>query len=429
MTTLTAKRAELAEKQAVLHRVFTEAKTAGGELDLGQIKSLGDNLTPHAKAEQIQALNRELDAIGREVEALAAADTALKAAADREAQRTGYRHPTGGEPDQPRQRKSLGRMVTESAEYKAWLQRGRADGVTIRLDDIDGSDLLAAAKNFPTLERKLFSTTAGWAPESPRMPGFVEAAARPIQLLDIIPLSRTGADSLTYMEETVRTHAAAETVEGAAYPTSVFTLTPRTSPVRKIGDSIPVTDEQLEDVPQVESYLEGRLQFGVRQRLDAQVLVGAGTGVNLRGLLNTVGIQTRARGADPIPDAFFRAMTQVRITGRAAPTHIVMHPTNWETVRLLRGAGDIYVWGPPSDVGPARMWGLPVVLSDAGAAGTGYVGSFSPEWVTLAERRGVEVQIGYVGNQFAEGRRTMRADGRWAFVVFRPAALCTVTGI
>lgn len=157
------------------------------------------------------------------------------------------------------------------------------------------------------------------------------------------------------MEETTRNQAAAETAEGGAYAESSFALTEKTSPVRKITDSLPVTDEQLEDVAQAQSYINSRLTFGLRQRLDGQVLVGNAVGSNLRGLKNVAGIQTQAKGTDPVPDTFFKAMTKVRLGGRAIPTHHVMHPTDWQNVRLLRTTDGIYIWGNPSEAGPERM--------------------------------------------------------------------------
>jgi hypothetical protein len=75
------------------------------------------------------------------------------------------------------------------------------------------------------------------------------------------------------------------------------------------------------------------------------------------------------------------------------------------------------------------MWGLQVVQCDIDSAGTGYVISALPQWMSLFERRGIDVQVGYVGDQFKEGKRTIRADMRDAFVVFRPAAICSVTGL
>ena len=63
------------------------------------------------------------------------------------------------------------------------------------------------------------------------------------------------------------------------------------------------------------------------------------------------------------------------------------------------------------------------------SAGTGYTGSFQPAWCGIFERRGVELAIGYVGSQFTQGKRTVRADARAAAVWMRPAAFCANTGL
>jgi len=441
--TLKELREKLTAKQDQLHQVFEEAKVEGQlEPDFTRVKCLGAEVKGSlAVSEKVRALNVELESLAEECESVEAAnqiaDKVAAALAEREKAAKRPPFPAGGQgqPGGSDERawatvKSLGELVTADATFEAWLKSGAAGGHALNFDEVWPSDLLAKGAAFPTLGSKaLFATTAGWAPESLRIPGVVEAVTRPVQLLDIIPMAQTGVEQVVYMEETTRTHAAAETAEGGAFAESTFTHTEQTSAVRKITDSVPVTDEQLEDVAQVGSYLNGRLIFGVRQRLDLQLLVGNGTPPNLRGIKNTVGIQTQAKGLDPVPDAFFKAMTKIRITGRAMPTHHIIHPTDWEGVRLLRTADGIYIWGNPSEPGPERMWGLPVVQNDAGLKGTGYVGSFLPSWISLFERRGVDVQIGFTGSQFVEGKRTIRADARFAFVVFRPAAFASVTGL
>jgi HK97 family phage major capsid protein len=141
-----------------------------------------------------------------------------------------------------------------------------------------------------------FLTSSGWAPESLRTGLVVDKATRPLQVLDIIPAATTDMAVVKYMEETTRTHAGAERAENASYAESSFVLTERSETVRSIGESVPVTDEQLEDVAGSQSYLEQRLGFGVRQRLDGQIVIGGGTGSDLTGVKNKSGIQTQAKG-------------------------------------------------------------------------------------------------------------------------------------
>jgi len=430
-------REKLAAKQDHLAKIFAEAKQEDGTLALTKSATL--DITDSQKAvEKIRALNAELDDLGTQIEEAAELEgIAGKAAAGIAARKKADpskrpAHPGGGkDPDGVTfGGKSLGELVAKDDRYAQYAKGGAAGGLNFQFEDLLPSDMFAKSGQWGTMGKKtLMETTAGWAPESTRIPGFVEATTRPIQLLDIIPVGQTGQESVVYMEETTRTHSSAERAEGAAFAESAFAFTERSTPVRKITDSLPVTDEQLEDVAQVESYINGRLIFGLRQRLDTQVLVGDGTAPNLSGILDNGGIQTQAKGADPVPDAFYKAMVKVRVTGRAMPTHHVIHSTDWQGVRLLRTADGIYIWGNPSEAGPERMWGLPVVQTEITSVGQGMVGSFMPQWLQLMERRGVDVQVGYVGTQFTEGKRTVRADMRAALAIYRPAAFCELTGL
>jgi HK97 family phage major capsid protein len=437
ITELKAADEKLISIQNEVGAIFDAAKNADGgmEFRLASEKSVNPEVkgkTPAQIADYIGRKNAEMSAAGKERESLMDAQKAHDMLSQ-----SRNRPPLPGAVDQPggkggrgHERKSIAQQVEEHALFKAWHERGAKGGLSIKFEDFFPSDYLAQGGAPNTIGMKtLFETTAGWAPESVRLPGFVEAVTRPVQLLDIIPVSRTGQEAIKYMEETTRTHAAAEKAEGVAFAESTFQLTERTQAVEKITDSVPVTDEQLEDVAMVSSYLQSRLTFGLRQRLDLQCLLGNNTPPNLRGIKAFTGIQTQAKGGDPVPDAIMKAMTLVRVTGRAIPTHVVIHSTDWQNIRLLRTVDGLYIWGHPSEAGPARIWGLPVVEQDADTAGTAVVGSFMPAWISLFERRGITVDIGYVGDQFKEGKRTIRADTRWSLVGFRGAAFCTVTGL
>jgi HK97 family phage major capsid protein len=436
MSTLTEVREKLAAKQDALKSVFNEAEvtTDSGEksYDFSRVKSLGDNVRGSiAVAEKVREMDDELNELAKKAEKLEAAENAAKGLADREKVRGRPPMPggRGNHPSIAARMKSLGEMLAEEKAYADWLERGAPNGIDFSYDVLP-SDMMAKGMRVDTLQTKaLMSTGSGYAPESVRLPGFVEATTRPIQLVDIIPTAETSQSVIKYMEETTRTHGAAERAEGGAYAESTFVFTERSGDVRKITDSVPVTDEQLEDVPMMSGYINGRLTFGVRQRLDTQVYVGNGTAPNLRGIINVAGIQTHAKGADPVPDAFYKAMTKIRTVGRAVPTHHVMHPEDWQDVRLMRTTDGVYIWGSPSESGPDRMWGLPVVQAEARPAGSGLVGSFQPAFISIFERSGVDVRVGYVDTQFAEGKRTVRADMRAVLVVPRPAAFVDVTGL
>ncbi len=389
-----------------LHEVFTEA---GPEFDMTKVKSIdGDN---HAKVEWIRAKNAEIDDLAAKVEGLQ--QVAKAADRVREYDGQGQHGEPGAETGQggtSGRVKSFGELFTDSLAYKG--KKGPV-GPEARLD----VDL-----------KSLLDTSTGWAPADVRGPRVVDYATRPIQVADIIPSTTTNQSSITYMEQTGFTNNAAEVAEGGPYAEAALAFTERTSPVRKIGVWLPVTDEQLEDVPQVRGYINNQLPFMVRQRLDSQILVGNGTAPNLRGILNTSGIQTQAKGGDPVPDAVYKAMTKVKVTGQAMPNAVVMNPADWQDVRLLRTTDGIYIWGSPSEAGPARIWGLPVVEAQALTENTALVGDFS--FSELANRRGIDVQVSNShADFFITGQQAVRADIRVALVIYRPAAFATVTGI
>lgn len=408
-------------------KAFDEAKAqqdGKDVLDFSRVKVYGTDkegkaLSSLAIAEKVRADNAEMDDLQKQIETFKAAQGAY----DRSREPVNAMvHPSpGGEGkggERP-QYKSIRQKITELPGFKEHglknliKQRGSIEIPGVSINEF----------------KTLFETGAGWAPESVRSGLVVPAVTRPIQLLDIIPTGTISQAAAKYMEETTRTHNAAEKAEGATYAESVFALTERTKTVEKITDSIPVTDEQLEDVGETNSYLEERIRFGVRQRLDNQVLNGNGITPNLDGILYNGTIQTQAKGADPVPDAVYKAITKILVTGRAMATNVIMHPNDWQDVRLLRTADGIYIWGNPSEAGPERLWGLPVVKADVIAEGTGLVGSFEAAWIQLLERRGVVLEIGFTGSQFVEGKQTIRASMRAVLVSYRPAAFCEVTGI
>jgi HK97 family phage major capsid protein len=401
---------KLEAKRSELAAIFAEAQDGGeGTIDLSKVKEFAGDTS--AAAAKIKALNDELTELGKAAESLRDVQRAAKASKDDpEAVESGDDRPTVRAP------KSLGELFVKSSAFKNWRQRAEAD--------LDVSPLAIMNP-----QNTLFETGAGWAPESARSGLVVLDAQRPVQVTDLLPQIPTSQSAYKYMEETTFTNNAAEAAEGGTYGEAALVLTERSVTVEKVTVWLPVTDEQLEDEPGAEAYVNARLPFMLRQRLDSQILVGDGNTPNVLGINNKGSVGTQAKGSDPVPDAVHKGITKARVTGRASPNAVIFHDNDWQDVRLLRTADGIYIWGSPSEAGPERIWGLRVVKSDAQTENTAVVGDFA-NYSLLVLRRGIRVQVSDShSDYFIKGKQAIRADLRAAVVWTRPEAFTLVSGI
>jgi hypothetical protein len=415
-----AQRAEqLKTKRAELAEYFAKAKAAAGgdgySMDdatlaevrnrTAELETLADAHAEAAKLEAIEQRNRE------ELEKLGQVER-LPGLGDGRQTKDGGRQ-WDGSPAGYAQRKGLGDYFVESAAFKEY--RGGAEGPVGVVPDFD--------------LKTLFQTSAGWSPQTTRTRPFLVSPQERVMVVDLMPLTETGQAAVKYMEETTFTNNAAETAEAGTYPESALATTEQSVTVRKVAVSLPVTDEQFEDEPRARDYVNNRLDYQLRIRLDSQLLVGNGTAPNLLGVLNKSGINTQAKGTDPTPDAIYKAITLVRKNGFTEPTGLVMHPTDWQNLRLLRTADGIYIFGEPREEMLPRVFGLPLVVTTLETLGTAVLGDFA-QFGELALRRGIEFQVTNAHSTFfVEGKQMIRADFRCAAIWYRNKAFSTVTGL
>lgn len=405
---LVAKREELDARRKGLHAIFEEA---GPELDLSKVKSLeGDTTT---KAAEIKRRNTELTALGAEIEELAMVEKAagdLNAALERKGRENGDGARKGDEP--AAEAKSLGQLFVESATYKSRMgNRGPAS-------EVSGVDL-----------KTLMTTAAGWAPESIRKPGYVPSAQAQPTIIDLLPFNTTTQAAVVYMEETTYTNNAAARAEGANNAgEAALALTQRTSNVVEFAVWIPVTREQMDDVVYIQGYINNRLPLMLRQVVNAAIMSGAGA-PSLTGLIGMGGVQTQALGADPVMDCIYKGIVLGQIVGMANPNAIAMHPLDWQDIRLARTLDGIYIMGSPSEPGPARLWGLPVVTDAAVTQNTAVVGDFAT-FIEFVQKQGIvfEYSDSHAG-LFIQRTLAVLASIRAAVPVYRPAAFVQCTGI
>lgn len=412
---------DLRGRQEEIGKTITNVFEEAGDdkdMDFSRVKCLGDGDTS-AKLAELKKLNDESSDIHDDIKALEEAEQIIRKARQAADDAAGFKE---GEDlrEKPGQKAAQKKTIGEQFIEKG-LNKKNATGEL----DVD--------------LKTIVQTGAGWAPESMRLPRVELYPLRPLRVADIFPTYPTSSSDIKYMEETTHTNNAAEIAEetDAASPTAygeaAIAMTERSVPVEKLPVWIPVTEEQMEDVEGFPAFIESRLTYMVRNRLDGQLCAGDGSTPNLRGVLNASGIQTQAKGSDPTPDAVFKAMTLVRgVTagyGFAEPSAVIAHPYDWEAIRLLRTADGIYIFGNPTENGPDRLWGVPVAVTSAETQNTIVVGDFV-NYAALYVKKGIAIETSNShGYLFTAGVLAVKATMRCAAVYFRGTAFCKVTGV
>lgn len=326
--------------------------------------------------------------------------------------------------------KSLGQRFIESRQYKGVQERGQWSNGTDRIDNVDIPGVSVKSLQDMALKTTM-ATTAGWTPYptlSPRP--LVMSIQIPPVVADLIPQDDTNQPVILWYEETTYTNNADAVAEGGAKPEAALETTLRQQPVVKIAVTLPVTDEQLMDVPQVRAYIDGRLTLMVRQKEQVELLRGSGVSPHLMGFHTKPNIGSLARGAsEDNADAFLRAITEVNsITGLANATGVVMNPLQWLAIRLIRTTTGDYIWGHPSVVGPSTLWGLPVIATNAETDGLGLVGDFQM-YSHISRRLGMRIDVGYINEDFKNDIQRIRLEERLSLEIYRAEAFCEVTNL
>lgn len=410
MNTLAELIKEKEAKEKALSEIFTEA---GPDLDFSKVKSLeGDT---QAKIESVRAKNVELDALYKKIAPLKELSD-MRRKLDENA---GFKYGIDIRSqikEEKAEVKTLGELFTSSKLF---------DGEQF----IKNRDLTIPDVNLKTT----MTASAGWDPEALRIRRVETYPLRRLSVMDLYPQYTTSYDTIRYMKESTFTQNAIEVAEAAAYNDSAIALTETSDEVELVIAWLPVTDQQLEDVPGLQQYINNRLGYMLQARIDSQLLEGSGTTPYLWGAAKLSSVQTQAKSTDIIFDAIFKAMTKVRGTsagtGFAEPSAVVLHPNDWQDIRLTRTSDGIYIMGNPADPGPQSLFGVPVLVTSAKTENTGLVGDFTG-YAAIHMKRGVTFAISDShASYFIYNIQAIKCTIRLAAVYYRDSAFCTVTSI
>jgi HK97 family phage major capsid protein len=262
-------------------------------------------------------------------------------------------------------------------------------------------------------------------------PGILPLLFKRLTVADLIAPGTTTSNSITYFKETTATNNAGAVAEGTTKPESALVFALQSDLVRKIATWLPVTEEMLEDVDQIRSYIDMRLRLFVALAEEDQLLNGSGVAPNIQGILQRAGLTAaQPRGADTNADCIFKMVTTLASTVFVQPDGIVLNPANWQTIQLTKNANGNYLGtGPWQNAQPAQLWGYPVAVTPSIVVNTGLVGAFAAA-SQFFRKGGLRVEVSNShADFFVKNLVAIRAEERGALAVYRPAAFGTCTGL
>lgn len=259
-----------------------------------------------------------------------------------------------------------------------------------------------------------------------RVPGIVAPPNRQFTIRDLLAPGRTSASSVEYVKETGFTNSAAPVAEGTTKPKSDLQFNMFTTPVRTLAHIFKASRQILDDAPGLASYINARGTYGLKYVEEQQLLNGDNTGQNLHGIVPQATAFVPAFTPDSATgiDRLRLAVLQV-ILAEYPASGFVLHQTDWAKIELTKdGEGRYIVGNAQSPIGPS-LWGLPVVQTQAMAAGEFLTGAFNLA-AQIFDRMDVEVLLSSENvDDFEKNMFTIRVEERLALAVYRPEAFVT----
>lgn len=316
----------------------------------------------------------------------------------------------GGHADQSA--KSLGQMVAESDEVKSFITKSGAKGA-VRI----------------VVQNAITSATgsAGALIVPDRDPEIVGIPRRQMTIRQLLSVGRTESNSIEYARMVTRTNNAATVAEAAQKPESNYVWEQDDAPVRTIAHWVPVSRQAMDDIPQLQSEIDGELRYGLDYVEEAEILKGDGTGQHLHGLVPqaTAYANPGVTVVNPTKIDILRlAILQASLAEYPADG-IVLHPTDWADIELTKDGENRYIFANVIQLAGPQLWGRPVIGTQAMDLDEFLVGAFRMA-AKIWDRMDTEVLISSEDrDNFVKNMLTVRAEKRLALAVKRSAALVT----
>lgn len=252
-------------------------------------------------------------------------------------------------------------------------------------------------------------------------------------LRSLVNSANTTSKYIAYIEQqNADPGVAGTTAEGAEKTQTDFDLVETSAEVKKITAYIKVSKEMIADIPFMQGEINNELMELVELKLDEQILLGDGLGANLEGIDAVATAWSAGTFAASIASANNSDVLRVAIAQIAGQNfeanYILLNPADVAAMELTKSSTGEYTYPMfvPGANGITTVKGIPVVESTLVTAGDFYVGDFTK--ANLRVREDMNVQVGYVNDDFTKNLMTVLVEMRAAFYVKSNHARAFVKG-
>jgi HK97 family phage major capsid protein len=266
------------------------------------------------------------------------------------------------------------------------------------------------------------ANTTGEVAEIERIRGIRGIVPRLNHVREFMTITATDKTAVNFTAETGGEGDPAMTAEGAEKTLIDSDFEQKTANVRKIAARMVISDEMLDDIPDLANHLSTR---GVERLLiveDAQLLTGAGTGQNLTGLsINAVTATSFGyKVTTPQKWDVLGASVGKLASANYISTAIMLNTVDFHEMALLKDTQGRYLAPIMWTNGVPSIHGVPVAITNAIAAGSFLVGNFSMG-AEIKQRQGLGVRF-FEETLAANNQVLVVIEERLALPIYYPSA-------
>ncbi len=299
--------------------------------------------------------------------------------------------------------KSLYDLFNEDDGMKRLLsdKKGRA------VINLKGADALLLQRKTNITEIAAGSATSGVLPIG-RLPGITTEARQQLTVRDALTATPTTFQVIDFVKVNQPMAIASPAAEASQKAENAVTFTTVSERVKTIATWQPASRQILDDMDGLVSFIRTSLTYYLDLAEELQILSGDNVGEDLHGLIPqasafSVGLLSATAGWNKI-DIVGHVIQQITASKELMPSFIVLHPTDWWSMRLTKDGFGRFLLGNAQDNGimttdgfvltPVQnLFGLTVIPTTSIALGTFLVGSGSPVATEIMDRLETQIDI------------------------------------